>query len=408
MAEEIEIFSLSNGLRGVIRPCSSPVEYCGIAFNVGSRDEDEANEGLAHFVEHTIFKGTDKRRSTHIINRMESVGGELNAYTTKEETVVYSIFPAGHLERAVELIADLVINSRFPEKELEKEREVVCDEIDSYLDVPSEAVFDDFEDIAFRGSRLGHNILGNRKSVEKLTSQDCRAYLDRFYITPRAAFFYMGPSPADRVRRIASRYLSAIPENGAEVCRPLPAPTAAFDETRKIDSHQSHTVIGARIPDMFSPRRHTVALLANILGGPGMNSRLNVELREKRGLVYSVEASPMTLTDCGLLTIYFGCDSDDTTKCTRLVQKEIERMADSCISQRVLDAMRRQYLGQLAVASENHEQFAINTGRALLYRGHVPSPEEIVGHYMAISPENLRAEAEAIAKGCSRLTFGPT
>lgn len=407
MADSTQIFSLSNGLRGVVRPCSSPVEYFGIVFNVGSRDEDRSHEGLAHFVEHTIFKGTAKRRSTHIINRMERVGGELNAYTTKEETVVYSIFPSGHLARAMELISDLVINSRFPEKEIDKEREVVCDEIDSYLDVPSEAVFDDFEELAFVGSSLAHNILGDRKSVERLTSADCRGYLDRFYVTERAAFFYMGPSAPDKVERLASRYLSVVPSRGSELRRETPKIVAPFESLKRIESHQSHTVIGSRIPDMYSPRRHSVALLANILGGPGMNSRLNLSLREKRGLVYSVEASAMTLTDCGLLTIYFGCDPDDTDRCCHLVMKEIERMAATRMTQRSLENARRQFLGQLAVASENHEQFAVNTGRALLYRNHVPSSDEILERYRAITPEDIRVEAEGIASGTLRLTLGP-
>lgn len=338
---------------------------------------------------------------------MESVGGELNAYTTKEETVVYSIFPAGHLERAVELIGDLVMNSKFPDKELEKEREVVCDEIDSYLDVPSEAVFDDFEELAFAGSSLAHNILGARSSVEHLTSSDCRGYLDRFYITPRASFFYMGPAKSDKVQRIAARYLSGIPEKGKSVDRTVPPVADRFEVVKEIESHQCHTVIGARIPDMYSPRRHTVALLANIIGGPGMNSRLNVALREKRGLVYSVEASPMTLSDCGLLTIYFGCDPHDNKKCMRVVREELEKIASVKLSQRALDAARRQFLGQLAVASENHEQLSINTGRSLLYRNHVATPEEIIERYRAITPADIRDEAEKIACATSSLTLGP-
>lgn len=403
MSGNTHIFTLSNGLRGVIRSCSSPVEYCGIAVNVGSRDESPSLHGLAHFVEHTIFKGTPRRRSHHIINRMESIGGELNAYTTKEETVVYSIFPAGHLRRAVDLISDLVINSEFPLREINKEREVVCDEIDSYLDQPSEAVYDDFEDLIFRNSSLGHNILGSRESVERITTEDCRRYLSDNYTSSRSVFFYMGPCAPDKVERIAASCLAVLPP-GTQPERTVPPVAEPFAHSRHIGSHQAHTVLGARIPDMYSPKRHAMSLLSNILGGPGMNSLLNVELREKRGLVYSVETTPMMLTDCGLFTVYFGCDPTDTSRCRRLVENVIGRMADTPMSQRRLDAARRQLLGQMAVSSENHEQLAINTGRALLYRGGVATPQEIVEAYNAVTPSDLMDAAAHLTR-LSQLTL---
>ncbi|MBQ9076882.1 MAG: insulinase family protein [Muribaculaceae bacterium] len=405
--DAVKYCTLPSGLRIVHRYSDSPVEYCGVAVNVGSRDETVVQHGLAHFVEHTIFKGTARRRSWHIINRMESIGGELNAYTTKEETMLYSVFPNGYLGRALELIADLVTSSQFPETELAKEREVVADEINSYLDTPSEAIFDDYEDLLFAGSSLGHNILGSVESLSGFTSDVCRDYLDSHYTSGNMVLFYMGRTTPERLMKYVETYLSGLlagERTGRVVNVPVNAP---FDLRRETGNHQCHTVIGARLPGMYSELRYPIALLTNIVGGPGMNSLLNVSLRERRGLVYTVDASSSMFTDVGEFTIYFGCDAEDIKTCRRIVLNHLDSMASSQMPVRRLEAAKKQYLGQLTVASDNKEQMALSTARATLYHGRVATAEEITERIMAITPESLREVAELVSpSNCSILTFG--
>ncbi|MCH5346031.1 MAG: insulinase family protein [Muribaculaceae bacterium] len=397
-----------NGLRMVhTRVGSTRVDLAGVIVNVGSRDEAEEYNGLAHFVEHTIFKGTRRRRSWHISNRMEAVGGELNAYTTKEETVVYTVAPAGNLPRSVDLIADLVTDSIFPQAELDKEREVVIDELNSYLDTPADAVFDDFEDLLFAGSRLGHNILGDEQSIARLSSDVCRRYLDEFYTPARMVFFYNGALDADTVFRAVERSpLGRLARPDVSVSRVVPPAVTPFDISRNIDSHQSHTVIGARIPGRASADRFAVALLTNILGGPGMNSLLNQALRERRGLVYSIDASTALYTDCGALTIYFGCDGDDVKRCRRLVDDILRRLCDEPLTARRLEMARRQFLGQMIVAAESREQSTMNMARATLLSGRAPSSAETIEAINAITADDLcRVAAYIHPAACSTLTF---
>lgn len=402
----IEYHTLSNGLRIVHRQSHSAVEYCGVAINVGSRDENEHEYGLAHFVEHTIFKGTQKRRSCHIINRMESVGGELNAYTTKEETMLYSIFPFGNLARAVELIADLVTSSNFPKSEIDKEREVVAEEINSYLDTPSEAVFDDFEDLIFKNSSLGHNILGNVDSISTFTSQICSDYLTRNYVPSRMVFFYMGAMPPDKTFRIVEKYFNSMPNKQSSIMRIKPKSVDIFNISKSINCHQSHSIIGTRLPSMHTELRYPIALLTNMLGGPGMNSILNIALRERRGLVYTVDASSSLLTDTGLFTIYFGCDTSDTEKCRKLIFNELDNLCSNEISPIKLEKIKKQHLGQILVASDNREQMALSTARATLYFNKVASSEEIAERIMSVTSSQLAEAAQLIApQNCSTFTL---
>lgn len=406
--EDNNIFSyhtLANGLRIVHRHSKSSVEYCGVAVNVGSRDEISEHFGLAHFVEHTIFKGTTHRRSWHIINRMEAVGGELNAYTTKEETMLYSIFPSGNLNRAIDLIADLVTSSQFPSSELNKEREVVSDEINSYLDSPSEAIYDDFEDLIFNGSSLGHNILGTTSTISTFTPEVCKNYLARYYTGPNMVFFYMGSECPSKVFKTVEKHFNLLSNQFAPINRIVPTIVEPFDIKCNLDNHQCHTIIGAPIEGMYSPQRYATALFSNILGGPGMNSLLNISLRERRGLVYTVEASSAMFTDCGAMAIYFGCDHDDLNRCRRLVMNQLESLASKTLTSKQLEAAKKQYLGQLIVASENREQAAITTGRSMLYHNRVASSQEILNNINSITPEQIRQVAESIARNTSTLSF---
>ena len=406
MERKLEYHTLSNGLRVVCEHVPSDVEYFGVAVNAGSRDEAPHLHGLAHFVEHTLFKGTEHRRACHIINRMEAVGGELNAFTSKEETNVYSIFPQGHLPRAAELIADLLQNSVFPAGELDKEREVVREEIDSYLDTPSEAVFDEFENLFFKGSQLGHNILGESGNLAAFTPGVCRRYITTHYTPDRMVAFYRGNGTPARVKATIERYLGDIAASPSALNRTPPERTEAFNERREIDSHQAHCVMGASVPGIYSDERIALGLLTNILGGPGMNSRLNVALRERRGLVYAVDASTTMMSDCGLFTIYFGCDPADAERCTRLVNRELEKISTQPLTPRALNAAKQQYLGQLVVASDNREQMALNAARATLYFGTVPTPESVREKIDSLTSEDLLHSARHLHPALfSRLTF---
>ena len=398
--------TLPNGLAMVHVATMSQVAWCGLAVNAGSRDEDEGQYGLAHFVEHTIFKGTLHRRSWHILNRMESVGGELNAYTTKEGTMLYSVFPEQHLKRAIDLLADLVQWSVFPQEELDRERDVVLEEAASYRDTPSDAVFDDFEDLMFVGSQLGHNILGVKEDLERLTSEDCMRYLKTLYVPTNMVFFSVGPERPERVFSMVERYFGARSHSVAERHRSVPPTVAPFKQVIEIGTHQAHTVVGARVPDRNSPLRYAVMLLNNILGGPGMNSLLNVELRERRGYVYSVESTLTLLSDCGWISIYLGCDPDDVRSSMRVIDRITNRLSNELLPERRLDAYKRQYCGQLVVAADSAEFLAMNAGRGLLYRGQVAKPDETIARIQAVTPEDIaQAAAYLSAEKLSSLTF---
>ena len=391
-----DIFSctLSNGLRVVHLASDSEVAYCGLAVDAGSRDEAPGKFGLAHFVEHTIFKGTRRRKAWHIINRMERVGGELNAYTTKEETMVYSVFPREHFSRAAELIADLVANSSFPDAELAKEREVVLDEVNSYLDAPSEAVYDDFEDLIWTGSALGHNILGCEADLQGITGADCREYLDCLYVPKNMVFFALGNMRHEYVARTAERYFGSLCQPLRRNARIAPAPVTPFGISRSIESHQSHTIYGAPACSMHDEERYAMLLLSNILGGPGMNARLNLSLRERHGLVYTVESSMVSYSDTGVWCVYFGCDPHDVARCRRLVMKELQRVTEKPLSTAQLNAAKRQIKGQLGVACDNRESFALDFGKSFLHYGWEKDIHNLFKRIDALTAEQIQQVAQ--------------
>ena len=402
----IHYHTLANGLRLVHLTTPIQVAWCGLAVNAGSRDELEGHYGLAHFVEHTIFKGTENRRAWHILNRMERVGGELNAYTTKEGTMLYSVFPQEHLGRAIDLLADLVQWSVFPQEELDRERDVVLEEAASYRDTPSDAVYDDFEDLLFAGSELGHNILGRKEDLERLTREDCMRYLKTLYVPTNMAFFSVGPERPERVFRLAERAFGAMSHAMAPRHRRRPSPVDRFRQVIHIGTHQAHTIVGARVPSLDHPLRHALMLLNNILGGPGMNSLLNVELRERRGYVYTVESTLTLLSDCGWMEIYLGCDPDDVRSSLRVIERITSRLGQELLPERRLEAYKRQYCGQLIVAADSSEFLAMNAGRGLLYHGQVATVDDTIARIQAVTPDDIvRAAAYLHANNLSSLTF---
>lgn len=393
----MRIITLSNGLRAVIRRIPGYVSYIGVAVGAGSRDESPSHYGLAHFVEHTIFKGTTRRCSWHISNRMESIGGELNAYTSKEETMVYTNAPAGYSDRAIELLADIIADSRFPAREVEREREVVIEEINSYLDSPQDSVFDEFEERIFAGSGLAHNILGTPESVRSLNGEDCRRFLDRHYTPANMVVYAADPGDPEKIARRLERHFGHLHFPGTPPDRTPPPTCDGFDEVISRDGHQAHTITGFRLFGRRDPRRFALYLLNNYLGGPCMNSRLNQELREKRGLVYTVDSSVALLSDTGLLQVYCGSDPDTVGKCLRLIRREIERLASDTLSARTFCGIVDQYCGQLLVGSANRENMAMSMAKSLMYFDEVIDVAASTGRIRAVTPSDFREIAEILA-----------
>lgn len=398
--------TLTNGLRIIHCHTNSQVAYCGLAVNAGSRDEEQGYFGLAHFVEHTIFKGTKNRRSWHILNRMERVGGELNAYTSKEETILYSIYPAQYYDRAIELLSDLVSNSIFPASEIGKEKEVIIDEINSYRDNPAEAVYDDFEDLIFNNEQLGHNILGTKEDLDNMNPDVCRDYLDRLYVPSNMVFFSMGNISPEKLFKMADKYFGALHHGLSRPKRIKPEILPVFHTRTHIDSYQSHTMVGCQIPGMFDKNKYPLLLLNNILGGPGMNSMLNVSMRERKGYVYTVESSISLYTDCGLFSIYFGSDPHHVKPCLRIIDRHLNELAEKPISENILNAAKKQYIGQLLISTENREGSAIASGKSMLYFNKLSSTEEITEQIMSVTPQVIQDIAASIGpNNCSILTM---
>ncbi|MDR1380101.1 MAG: insulinase family protein [Tannerella sp.] len=359
--------TLANGLNIIHLPVDSPVAYCGFAINAGARDENPDEHGLAHFVEHTLFKGTAKRKAWHILNRMENVGGDLNAYTSKEETFIYSVFMEKDFERAVELMSDLVINSQFPENEIDKERDIIIDEILSYEDSPSELIFDDFENLLFDGHPLGHHILGSNQSLASFDSASGLSFINRFYTAGNMVFFSMSKTDFRQIKKIAEKYLAAIPPHQSMRNRTIPHDMKPQQMEKKKTTHLSHIITGGRTCDMYDKQRYPLFLLNNILGGPGMNSRLNVSLREKHGLVYNVESNITSYTDTGVFSIYLGTDPKNRERAVSLVEKELSALRTKKLSDIQLAAAKKQAIGQLGVASDHRESLFLGLGKSFLH-----------------------------------------
>lgn len=388
--------TLSNGLRIIQVPSPTPVAYCGFAIDAGTRDETSGEQGMAHFVEHLIFKGTTKRKAWHILNRMERVGGDLNAFTNKEETIIYTAFLAEHFARAVELLADIVFHSTFPKNEIAKEVDVILDEIQSYEDSPSDLIFDDFENLIFKGHSLGRNILGDPNLLKTFGSDDALNWTRCFYKPSNMVFFFYGNVDFRHLVRCVEKYVGEIPDSKAEkLYVPLPD---YLPERRVIhrDTHQAHVMIGCRSYDAHNEKRTGLYLLNNILGGPGMNSRLNIALREHRGLVYSVESNLTSYTDTGVFSIYFGCDPKDVDTCLTLVEKELKRLCMARLTDSQLAAAKKQIIGQIAVASDNFENLALDMGKTFLHYNRYESQEEVFQRIEALSADCLMEVANEI------------
>ena len=392
----IQTAVLPNGLRIIQASSPTDVVYCGYAIDAGTRDELPSEHGLAHFVEHTLFKGTRKRSAWHILNRMENVGGDLNAYTNKEETVIYASCLRKDFRRAIELLSDIVFNCTFPQKEIPGELGVILDEIESYEDSPSELIFDDFENILFAGHPLGHNILGTPRKLRTFTSQSALNFTSRYYHPANAVLFVYGNISLKRIMNYAALYTEGLPSGTALNDRKPPVPHPASHVVRHRHTHQTHVLMGCEAYPSDDPRRTGLYLLNNLLGGPGMNSRLNVALREHLGLVYNVESNLTGYTDTGVFNIYFGCNPSDAPRCIELTFAELQRLKNTPLSSLQLHAAKKQLIGQLGVAADNFENNALAMGKTFLHYNKYQDSATLYARIEALTASSLQDIAQEV------------
>jgi len=358
-------------------PDPGPVAYCGAIVNTGSRDEEEKEQGMAHFIEHVIFKGTTKRKSYHILSRLDDVGGDLNAYTTKEETGLHAAFLCEYYERAMELVSDLIFNSTFPEKEIEKEKEVIYDEINSYLDSPSESIFDDFEDLIYDKHSLGRNILGKKELVKSFDQSMIKRFIRRNYHTDQIVFCSLGNIDFKKLIRLFEKYFGGVRKYERKRERNKFNSYEPKSLIVEKDTYLAHSISGNIAYDMFHPKKLGMTMLSNILGGPGMNSRLNLSLREKNGIAYNIDSNFVAYTDTGAFSIYLGTDSENLERSHRLVEKELNLLKNKKMGTMQLHKAKRQFIGQIAIGTDNKESLLLSLGKSFLYYDKVDSLEKL-------------------------------
>jgi predicted Zn-dependent peptidase len=406
---ELKTFTLPNGIRLVHFPVPGPVAHCGLFIHAGTRDENDNEHGIAHFIEHTIFKGTKKRNLFQVLNRLENVGADLNAYTTKEETCIYASFLSEHYDRTLELFQDIFFNSVFPSKEIEKEKQVVMDEIRSYQDTPSEQVFDDFEDLLFAGHPLGRNILGTARSLKKLRQQDIFTFIRRNYRLEEVVIASAGNISFSKLVKLASRHFSDHPDRGERNPRIPFADYRPFAKDEKRRNSQVHCLVGAPGYPYPDERRIPLALLNNILGGPIMNSRLSLALRERSGLTYHNESNYTSYSDAGIVHIYFGTDPVHYTKALEIVHKELKRLRTEKMSPVQLHTVKKQITGQLAIAQESNLSAMLAVGKSYLLQDRFDPLEAIMERIGQTSAAELLEIANDVfgENRLSRLTYQP-
>lgn len=367
-----EIFNLPNGLRFVYLHTISPVAHLGVHVLAGSRLEEKNEEGLAHFLEHCIFKGTNKRKSFHVLSRLDSVGGELNAYTSKEEMVIYASFVKNHTERAMELLADISLNANFPIKEIEKEKEIVLDEINSYLDSPGEKIFDDFESYLFKNHPLGTNILGTPESVSSFTKKDLEHYLAKHFHADNMVISFVGNVPAQKVHKWIKKYFASCPKRAQAEIKKFDG-SFHFEKMEKEANYQVHAMVGGYAPGYYEEDRKSMFLLTNILGGPALNSKLNLSIREKYGYSYNIESSYTPYSEIGFWTVYLGTDTKYLNKSLKVLHKELAKLRTKKLSDKYLKMAKDQYKGHMALAMESHSGLMLSLGKSVLLFNQVDS-----------------------------------
>ncbi|MEX1189378.1 MAG: pitrilysin family protein [Bacteroidia bacterium] len=391
-----ETFVFPNGIRLIHLEVSNEVAHLGVYINAGSRDELNHEFGLAHFIEHAIFKGTQKRKAYHILSRMEDVGGELNAYTSKEETCIYSSFLHSHYKRAAELLADITFHSVFPEKELAKEKTVIIDEINSYKDSPSEEIFDRFEDQIFKDHSLGHDILGTPKHLKSFDQKKVADFIKRTWNTDQMVISSVGKISLKKLIQILQATFGDIPPNLRQFRRPEPAdrPASHFEHKKKV--HQSHLIIGSKAYSMHNKKRTPLILLNNLLGGPGMSSRLNLNIRERYGWTYHIESSFSMFSDSGIWNVYLGTETSYIEKCNDLVHKELKKLRESSLGILQLQRAKNQLIGQLAISQENNISLMLGYAKTFAIFNKIDSFKDICKKIENVKPASLQDVANEL------------
>lgn len=395
---DYQIHTFPNGLRLVHQHINhdSAVGHLGLIINTGSRDELKKENGLAHFIEHVIFKGTKKRKAFHVLSRLEDVGAEINAYTSKEETVLQATFLNQHYERSLELIADIIINSTFPQKELEKEKEVVIDEINSYKDSPSEQIFDDFDMLLFPKHPLGLDILGTKSKVRKFTQNDVLAFIAKHYVASEMVLSSVGNIPFEKLILLTEKYFSDLSAEKNKKKRTPPPQYNAIEIIKKKRVYQAHCIIGNRAYSIQDDKRAAFSLLNNYLGGPGLNSRLNLGIREKYGFTYNLESNFTALSDTGQFSVYLGTDQQYLEKTIQLVKKELKLLCDHPLGPVQLRKAKQQIIGQIAISEESNANKMLNNGRSLLSFDKISTLQAVNDKINSVSSELIQEVANEI------------
>jgi len=393
---DLLLHTLDNGIRLVHYRTPGLVAHCGIIINIGSRDETGPEHGMAHFIEHVLFKGTKKRKAYYVLSRLEDVGGELNAYTTKEETAIHASFLKEDYEKAIELISDITFNSVFPEKEIEKEKDVVIEEINSYLDNPAELIFDDFEELIFADQPIGRNILGTPESVKSFSQKKIFDFISNNYNTREMVFCSVGNIPDEKILTLFKTYFEGIVTKNRETRTDKIWSYKPASLAKKMDTFQNHCIMGNIAYDLKDKRRMGMFLLNNILGGQGLNSRLNLSLREKNGLAYNVESSYNPYCDTGIFSIYFGTDSQNLKKSISIAMDELNKLRTTKLGSIQLSKAKSQIKGYLVRGYENHESLMLSLGKSLLVFNKIDSIEEICRKIDSVTASELLETANDI------------
>lgn len=407
---EYNVHTLSNGIRLLHVPSSSAISHACIIINSGSRDEEEAQMGLAHFIEHLIFKRTAKRSTNQILTRLESVGADLNAYTTKEYTCIHASFLNPYLDRTLELFNDIVFHSVFPEEEMEKEKSVILDEITSYLDQPEEAINDDFEDILFAGHPFGRNILGTPKTVNALTRTDILNFIATNYKTDEIVVAVIGNYSQNKFIKIGAKYFEGVPANLSPRIRIAPKPNAPQQIVVEKQISQAHVMMGTQTYDLHHPYKAGLLLLNNMLGGTGMSSILNLQLREKHGIAYTIETNYSPLSDTGIFALYFGTDKDKVAKALSLIEKEFKKFRENPLSEIQLQKAKNKFIGQIALGEENRIGLIISMAKSLIDYNRIDDLDTVFDKIRSVSIKDMANIANEVldVKRLTSLTFYPT
>lgn len=402
---DYQLYTLPNGIRILYKHWPSAITHCCFIVNAGSRDEVPGQEGLAHFIEHLLFKETERRNTNQILNRLELVGADLNAYTTKEYTCIHASLLNQHLDRTMDLFEDILFHSTFPDDEQEKERGVILDEIASYLDQPEEAIQDDFEELLFKGHPMGQNILGTPETVGRLNGDDIRQFIAANYNTTEMIFAVHGNYDFKKLVTISEKYFGHVPFNQLQKNRIKPALSPAGIHLVNKPISQTHCIIGAQAYSSSHEYKWGLLLLNNLLGGIGMSSRLNLEIREKHGIAYTVESNYTPLTDTGIFSIYFGTDTEKAGKASKLVHKELKKLREQKLGSLQLHQARQKFIGQIALAEENRMSLIIAMAKSMVDFNRVDTLEEIFDKINQVSAEQVLEISNEIFDNNSLITL---